>query len=1075
MAQGTDQLKAITPQAAELIRSLNAPINMVTGTPEISFPVFDIQRGDIKIPITITYRASGIKVGETSGTLGLGWSLSAEPLLNRVIYGLADETTAGYKNYDPSFYTFTDIVLGSYLTRSRDGQPDEFYYSLLGASGSFMLKKPEAINDLKFLMFPKKNLEITPSSNFDTIKITDDNGITYSFDQLETSQSGGSFALNRTGWKPSVVKSNRTGQTIQFKYLAQMESYRTFGTTAFVESYPNTTNPLSCGGSSANQFSNDLLKLSPIVQYYSDPFGTFSYNVKRSQPGAVPGWPATNEWVTMSDQHLGYAPSQLTEVNRKQISEIIFDGGKVAFTYGEGAKCTDILVYSLIGNSYKIVKKISFRYGYENTFWGTNKKEFLLKKLIYYNSASSDSLVYGFNYDREGYGVLSNADVVKQVDYWGYYNGLPNTDLLPRQKIYKYFSQSGEASSQYDSLIIGNADRSANMNATLLTLTEIKYPTGGSSKYEYELNKYFYLGTVTDGGGLRVRKISTLSENGEVLTQKSYKYGEEESGYGYARRPIRLEDFSERISLRYIKTAYCSADNTCEKYLDIYNSFPRYDLQFRNSSAVMYKSVTEYSSTENNNIGKTEYTFNLPSDIFVFLNTPYRDPFYTQYGKLTEQKKYSVNRNSSGSLIYTLINKEVNHYGYDQAFDNYCASRIVKQVNRYLRSSQSTQCINPDLIYKVGQDVNVFDAQYYDYISYLVGVDRINYVGSDSLVKKEIYQYNPKNYQPSVVKGINSLGDSLITKIKYPCDYDGVLSGSVFQMRNENILTPEIEKSIFKKGENGQTERLVSSVFNSYETNVITPDKIYKIQEVFPLSNFVPSYSQGSAIVKDDRYVPRIHTDKVDAYGNIQQWHSDANFLNSYTWDYNNQYFSAEVKGAAWNDIAYTSFEADNNGGWNVPSTSRITTESVTGKQSFDLSYAGAGGITRTGLSSSSEYLVSYWTKNSTPYSIAGTYGATVKGMTSNGWTYYEHVVKGITAIVLTGGGLIDELRSFPANAEMVTYTYDPLIGMTSQCNSKNEIMYYVYDNFNRLKLIKDQYGKILKQYDYQYQVPITQ
>ncbi len=334
MAQSTDQLKAITPQAAELIKSLSSPVNMVTGTPEISFPIFDIQQGDIKIPIAISYRASGIKVGETSGAIGLGWSLLAEPLLNRIIYGVADEALAGYKNYDPDFYTFNDIIMGSYLKQGRDGQPDEFYYSLLGASGSFMLKRPQFENDLKFLMFPKKKLQITPNSNFDTFQITDDNGIVYKFDQLETSQSSGSSALSRTGWKPSTVTSNRTGQTIQFQYLSQAETYTTFGTTAFVESYPNATTPFACGGSAASEFSNDLLKLSPIVQYYSDPFGTFSYHVKNSQPSPFPGLPATNEWVAIADQHLGSAPRQITQINKKQISEIIFDGGKVTFTYG---------------------------------------------------------------------------------------------------------------------------------------------------------------------------------------------------------------------------------------------------------------------------------------------------------------------------------------------------------------------------------------------------------------------------------------------------------------------------------------------------------------------------------------------------------------------------------------------------------------------------------------------------------------------------------------------------------------------------------------------------------------------
>ena len=57
----------------------------------------------------------------------------------------------------------------------------------------------------------------------------------------------------------------------------------------------------------------------------------------------------------------------------------------------------------------------------------------------------------------------------------------------------------------------------------------------------------------------------------------------------------------------------------------------------------------------------------------------------------------------------------------------------------------------------------------------------------------------------------------------------------------------------------------------------------------------------------------------------------------------------------------------------------------------------------------------------------------------------------------------------------MTTYTYDPLVGMTSQCDANNKITYYEYDSFNRLKTIRDQDGKVIKTIDYQYQQTNTQ
>lgn len=54
-------------------------------------------------------------------------------------------------------------------------------------------------------------------------------------------------------------------------------------------------------------------------------------------------------------------------------------------------------------------------------------------------------------------------------------------------------------------------------------------------------------------------------------------------------------------------------------------------------------------------------------------------------------------------------------------------------------------------------------------------------------------------------------------------------------------------------------------------------------------------------------------------------------------------------------------------------------------------------------------------------------------------------------------------------NIQITTYTYDPLIGMTSHTDPRGNIMYYEYDNFNRLKQVKDADGKILSENRYHY------
>lgn len=60
-------------------------------------------------------------------------------------------------------------------------------------------------------------------------------------------------------------------------------------------------------------------------------------------------------------------------------------------------------------------------------------------------------------------------------------------------------------------------------------------------------------------------------------------------------------------------------------------------------------------------------------------------------------------------------------------------------------------------------------------------------------------------------------------------------------------------------------------------------------------------------------------------------------------------------------------------------------------------------------------------------------------------------------------------------DAMVTTYTYSPLIGMTSETDPSGKTISYSYDAFGRLKTMKDSQGKILKQYDYQYQAPLGQ
>ncbi|WP_452598544.1 hypothetical protein, partial [Pontimicrobium sp. MEBiC01747] len=65
----------------------------------------------------------------------------------------------------------------------------------------------------------------------------------------------------------------------------------------------------------------------------------------------------------------------------------------------------------------------------------------------------------------------------------------------------------------------------------------------------------------------------------------------------------------------------------------------------------------------------------------------------------------------------------------------------------------------------------------------------------------------------------------------------------------------------------------------------------------------------------------------------------------------------------------------------------------------------------------------------------------------------------------------LNNLRNEPSllNSIITTYTYDPLIGITSITDPKGVTVYYEYDIFNRLKYIKDQDGNIVSKNEYNY------
>jgi len=197
---GFRDLGITSPTAAGLGKYGSIPVDLSTGIPNINIPLAEISAGKLKVPISLSYHASGIKVTEYPGPVGLGWSLNTGGVITRVVKGFPDEVNSGgysgffyeQENIDKVFLGisqggFTDQEEAEYLldiARNKiDTEADVFFYNFAGKSGFFTLD-----GDGGFTSFPDVNIKIEYDSTLTSFTLFTDDGTKYIFDFTEQAQ-----------------------------------------------------------------------------------------------------------------------------------------------------------------------------------------------------------------------------------------------------------------------------------------------------------------------------------------------------------------------------------------------------------------------------------------------------------------------------------------------------------------------------------------------------------------------------------------------------------------------------------------------------------------------------------------------------------------------------------------------------------------------------------------------------------------------------------------------------------------------------------------------------------------------
>lgn len=574
-----------SPTAAALGKYVDNPVSLYTGKPVINIPLYDLQVKDFTLPISLSYNAGGIQLGEVASNVGLGWSLNAGGVITRAVHGYPDDFCSPPSEEERNYrigllrhnrntindeYYLNDFLMDIFdrffiqinshkYIKKYDSEPDIFYFNFCGIQGKFLFEVIDGSPTIKSV--PYQNLIIehqTTGGEITSFIITDTKGIKYYFNETERTKQREVkaryypllfFPINDARRYSSlssdidpdpIYNDERITEYNSSWYLKKIEIPN--GETILFEYMPQKVKYLN----------------RPIEQSWGFYLGE-SYNPNIATPNTYCSHLLISSEIT--EKHLSKIESANTLINFEAQHSRQDVTNSASIYYPKAI--THIFIKSYQNSGTTKMKHWEFNYDYFEsdtnedieyrpgktiTFGNNDNHPDYIGMDVYYKRLRLSSLQefgetnyvqrspYTFIYKYDDYTGNSEHKLSHRLslqrDLWGFYNAASsNNTLIPALYVYDDIFRDGRKFSVYNLNKAGNhhylegANRLPNANLMDVgSLTKIIYPTGGYTEYEYEPHTFWYSDNELEGGGIRIKTVTKYDNVSNKSTVYNYKY-----------------------------------------------------------------------------------------------------------------------------------------------------------------------------------------------------------------------------------------------------------------------------------------------------------------------------------------------------------------------------------------------------------------------------------------------------------------------------------------------------------------------------------------------------------------------